>query len=254
MFLNSVSFSPPLLHCHHVKSLANTPPIWSLSKKKKPETLVEVKGNGCIFTHSCDDFKLNVRTAKIENYKAKIWQQNTRRGINSKNSLPGVWWATINSWKFSLNNSSGKSYFSISILCGAHIPLLLDKSSHNASEACLWLLPFSNNTNILKKYILFHLTRCSMILILPVPLRERVYHDVKPSATWRLHKQHMSFASLNPIHCNAFQSDIYYSFLQFGFLHLLKRHISSKEYSAEYSAGFSVIVVAKETICFYHSA
>ena len=41
-----------------------------------------------------------------------------------------------------------------------------------------------------------------------------------------------------------FQSDVYYSFLLFGFLKLLKRHMSSKENSL----GFCVVIVAKETI------
>lgn len=48
------------------------------------------------------------------------------------------------------------------------------------------------------------------------------------------------------LHCNMFQSDVYYSFLLFGFLKLLKRHMSSKENSS----GFCVVIVAKETISF----
>jgi hypothetical protein len=49
------------------------------------------------YTYSSNDYKLNVSTAKIESYKGTIWQQPTRRGINSKNSFPGVWRETINS-------------------------------------------------------------------------------------------------------------------------------------------------------------
>lgn len=138
----------------------------------------KAKGKGCIFTHSCEDFELTIRTAKIEDYKAKTWQQNTRRGMNPKNSFPGVWRETTNSGTFSMNNSSGKNSFSKRVLYGAHIPLQLDRLSYKASEAFLWLSPFSNNISILKKCILFHLTRSSVILILPVPLRERRHLDV----------------------------------------------------------------------------
>lgn len=65
-----------------------------------------------------------------------------------------------------MNNSSGKDSFSQRVLCGAHIPSRLDRLSYKASEACLWLSPFSNNIGILKKCILFHLARSSGILIL----------------------------------------------------------------------------------------
>lgn len=147
-------------------------------------------------------------TAKIENYKAKTWQQNTRRGINPKNSFPGVWRETTNSGTFSMNNSSGKDSSPKRVLCGARVPLQLDRLSYKASEACVWPSPFSNNIRILKKCISFHLTRSSVILILPIPLRERMHLGVT-LVTRSLHKQsrcHLPHPTR--LHYDTFQSGI----------------------------------------------
>lgn len=131
-----------------------------------------------------------------------------------------------------MNNSSGKDSPPKHVLCGARVPLQLDGLSDKASEACVWRSPFSNNIRILKKCISFHLTRSSVILILPVPLRERMHLGVT-LVTRSLHKQsRCPLPHPTRLHYDTFQSVTYYyyhSFLLLRFLSLLQHHISSQK-------------------------